>query len=87
MFRRLLYYFVSHSLLRYINCISKTKYSTFLSSFLKNHCKIYFTINLMSPDQIRVDIILADKVLILIGIEVTIDLFPWIISNVIVVIE
>ena len=39
----------------------------------------------MSPDQIRVDIILADKVLI--GIEVTIDLFPWIISNVIVVIE
>ena len=41
----------------------------------------------MSPDQIRVDIILAYKVLILIGIEVPIDLFPWIISNVIVVIE
>ena len=41
----------------------------------------------MSPDQIRVDIILADKVLIFIDIEVTIDLFPWIISNVIVVIK
>ena len=40
------------------------KYFTFLSSILKEHCKIYFTITLMSPDQILPDIILADKICI-----------------------
>ena len=34
----------------------------------------YFTITLMSPDQIWPDIIWADKICIQIGIEVTIDL-------------
>ena len=54
-------------------CIAKTeslyfhfliKYFTFLSSILKEHCKIYFTIALMSPDQIWLDIIWADKICI-----------------------
>ena len=40
------------------------KYFTFLSSILKEHCKIYFSITLMSPDQIWPEIIWADKICI-----------------------
>ena len=67
------------------------KYFTFLSSIPKEHCKIYFTITLMSPDQIWPDIIWADKICISIGIEVTIDLkrvsLNIVISNVIIALE